>query len=404
MAGVGDLIREARERRGWSQSQLATLLNEASGHATLDGQYVSRWERGVRTPDEFWLGHLVGVLGLAPAQLDRARQQLPAERPQPIDLPALDALRRAVLAPLNRPGAEPDGPGPSVRDQLASEVTHAHRTYQLADYDAATRVLTPLLHRIDAVAAPAPVRAAAYLAGAKLASKLGDAALGWVVADRCVRAATESERSSLIGIAHYQLACALLGAGHLADAEATAATAVERLASAPPAERPDDPLSVHGALVLLLAVMAARRGDATTAETNLHAAGQLAEQLGRDSNRLWTAFGPTNVAIHELSVRVALGDATRGQQLGAALNTDAMPPVLRGRRSHVHLELGWAAVGHGEDALAVLHLLEAERVATQAVSRNAFAKDLVGTLLGRERQHATPGLRALAARAGVLAA
>jgi hypothetical protein len=49
-----------------------------------------------------------------------------------------------------------------------------------------------------------------------------------------------------------------------------------------------------------------------------------------------------------------------------------------------------------------LHLLEAERVAEQAVSRNAAARALLTTLLAGERKSATPGLRSLATRAGVL--
>lgn len=403
MTSIGALIKAARERRCWSQNRLATALNDASGHATLDGQYISRWERGARTPDDFWLRHLTRVLSLDLRQLDRAACRPLAAAPQPVDAPTLAGLRRAVLAPRGRSdasGREPGGDG----KRLEADVTLAHRTYQLADYDAAGRLLALLLHRIDAATVPASTRAAAYLASAKLASKLGDVALAWMVADRCLRLATETERPSLIGIAHYEVACALLGAGHLGDAERTAATAADRLAGAQPAERREDRLSVHGALLLLLAVMAARRGDAAVARANLTAASRLAEQLGQDGNRLWTAFGPTNVAIHELSVQVALGDTKRGMQLGAAIDTESLPPVLRGRRSHVHLELGWAAVGQGDDGLAVLHLLEAERVARQAVSRNAMAKDLVQTLLGRERQSATPGLRALAARAGVLAA
>src|SRR5215204_1555536 len=65
--------------------------------------------------------------------------------------------------------------------------------------------------------------------------------------------------------------------------------------------------------------------------------------LGRNDNRLWTAFGPANVAIHELSVQVALGDARRAFQLSETLDTDGLPAVLRGRRSQVHFELAWAA-------------------------------------------------------------
>ena len=129
---------------------------------------------------------------------------------------------------------------------------------------------------------------------------------------------------------------------------------------------------------------------------------QLADQLGQDGNWLWTGFGPTNVTIHELAVHVALGDSRTALQLGESIDTDALPAVLRGRRSQVHLELGQASVDQGNDSLAVLHLLEAERVAHQTVSRNSTARALLSTLITRERRGGTLGLRALAARAGVV--
>ncbi|MGH3852198.1 MAG: hypothetical protein ACRDR6_01595 [Pseudonocardiaceae bacterium] len=68
----------------------------------------------------------------------------------------------------------------------------------------------------------------------------------------------------------------------------------------------------------------------------------------------------------------------------------------------MNLEMGWAAAGQADDAVAVLHLLEAERVAEQSVSRNASARRLLSILLARERRGDTPGLRGLAARAGLL--
>ncbi|MDQ3789970.1 MAG: transcriptional regulator, partial [Actinomycetota bacterium] len=150
---------------------------------------------------------------------------------------------------------------------------------------------------------------------------------------------------------------------------------------------------IRGSLLLLLAIMAARRDDGPLATQRLQQATRLAHV---DRNHLWTAFGPTNVAIHELGVRVALGDTTTVVRI----DTDRLPPQLRGRRSQIHLELATAAAGRREDNLAVLHLLEAERVARQAIAHNATARRLVGELLARER--ATPGLCALALRAGVV--
>ena len=103
-----------------------------------------------------------------------------------------------------------------------------------------------------------------------------------------------------------------------------------------------------------------------------------------------------------MSVQSLLGNVKKAAQIAENINTDALPAVLRGRRSRVHLEMGWAAAGQADDALAILHLLEAKTVAEQAVTRNASARILLSTLMARERRGDTPGLRGLAARAGLL--
>jgi DNA-binding XRE family transcriptional regulator len=319
-------------------------------------------------------------------------------------LPVLDDLRHALLGHQAQLDGGPGMASPGAM-QVEAGVVQAHRLYQMADYDGAARLLPLVVRRLGADSrAPVPAKVAAYLGAAKLATKLGDAALAWVAADRSLRLATETERHALIGIANYQVACALLGSGHLADAEHTAASAVDQIASDSGSieQTAEEVLSARGALLLLLAIIAARRGDAPVTQRYLRDANQLADHLGQDGNWLWTAFGPTNIAIHELAVQVALGDSRKALRLGETIDTDGLPTVLRGRRSQVHLELGWASVGQGDDSLAVLHLLEAERVAKQTVSRNATARALLTTLVSRERKSVTPGLRALASRAGVL--
>ena len=85
----------------------------------------------------------------------------------------------------------------------------------------------------------------------------------------------------------------------------------------------------------------------------------LANALSEDANDGWTAFGR---------------------------------PLGRG--------LGYAQ--RKNDAAAVVNLMDAERVAPQIVRYNFVARDILRTLLKRERRTTTPGLRALATRAGVL--
>ncbi|HEY3610416.1 MAG TPA: helix-turn-helix transcriptional regulator [Pseudonocardiaceae bacterium] len=325
---------------------------------------------------------------------------------------SLDALRQVVLG--RAVVATSHIPFNIATTQAATR--EAHRLYQSADYDGAADLLPTLLWQLDRLADTndgsmnsvnlTQTMAAAYVAAAKLATKQADAGLAWVTADRALRQAQESGHHGLIGAAQYQVACALLRAGHEEDAEQLAVSTADDMTRRhmPPggAAHRQETLSVRGALLLLSAILAARRGDRTQAQQHLQNAWQLAEQLSVDGNWLWTAFGPTNVAIHEVAVRLDLGDTKQAVQLGAAIDTDCLPKVLAGRRSQVHLDLARAAVQQEEDGLAVLHLLEGERVAAQVISRNAAARSLLSTLLGRERTGATPGLRALAARADVL--
>ncbi|MGH3812561.1 MAG: hypothetical protein ACRDUV_08905 [Pseudonocardiaceae bacterium] len=292
-----------------------------------------------------------------------------------------------------------------------------HRLYQMADYDAAAQLLPVVLTRLhrsgdtdsnhdECLVGTLTTRhttAVAYIAAAKLATKFGDVVLASVTADRAMTAAKNCEHPALVGVATYQVAAALLLTGEPAAAEQILTVAAENIAGVAATPRlkcrREEALSAQGSLVLLLAIIAARRGDDKVAQKTLRDADQLAGHLGGDDNWLWTAFGPTNVAIHQLSVQSGIGNTKKAMQLGEAIETDSLPAVLRGRRSQVHLELSWAAAGQGDDTLAVLHLLEAERVAEQAVSRNSSARTLLSMLLARERRSVTPGLRGLASRA-----
>lgn len=71
MTSVGNRIRSAREARGWSQARLAAALSQATGRDTVDRHYVSRWERGERTP-RYWLPVVARVLRLSLAELEQA--------------------------------------------------------------------------------------------------------------------------------------------------------------------------------------------------------------------------------------------------------------------------------------------------------------------------------------------
>lgn len=244
--------------------------------------------------------------------------------------------------------------------------------------------------------------ARANLVASKLAVKRGDAVLASLTADRASTWAARLCDPVLISAAAYQLTCALTRSRDLADAERVAMTAHDSLArhslSATAAA-----LSVRGALLLQAAIVAALQGDHATARLRLRGADDLATQVGVDGNEVWTAFGPTNVLLHRLGVAIALGEHARAIQVGRHIDTTTMPAALRSRRAQVHLDL---AAAHGRirtgAAQAVLHLLEAERLAPQVIGTNVDVRVLILFLLHGERRSATPGLRALAQRGGVI--
>jgi hypothetical protein len=148
-----------------------------------------------------------------------------------------------------------------------------------------------------------------------------------------------------------------------------------------------DLLSAHGSLLLLAAIIAARQGQPRDACLRLAEAQRLAEELGSDRNRLWVAFGPTNVVIHSVSAAVRAGNPDRALEIGVRLDTSRLPTALVGRRAQVHLDLAAAtAMGTDGSSVAVLHLLEAERVAPEAVRANVQAGSLLLDLLAAVRR------------------
>ncbi|WP_343067095.1 helix-turn-helix transcriptional regulator [Streptomyces rectiverticillatus] len=92
--GIGELVRDLRKARGWSQGRLATEINDAFG-TTLTREYVSGWERGKVRPGPFYLRALSQVLGVPEAALQAGG---------PADGATTAALAPAVASDLLRMG------------------------------------------------------------------------------------------------------------------------------------------------------------------------------------------------------------------------------------------------------------------------------------------------------------
>ncbi|GAA3224532.1 helix-turn-helix transcriptional regulator [Pseudonocardia petroleophila] len=392
---IGERIRIYRLRRGLSQRQLAGLVQRSES-------WLSQVERGIRSVDK--LSVLIDI-----AKVLHVKVETLSGRPfalAPNGDPELDGLAAIQDALGAYPGLGVTTPRPAKLSDIERLTTEVHLRYQSADYGAATRILPSLIMSVDGLVAESrgderrralELQSSVYVAAAKLVTKVGNAELAWLTADRAAGAALHAESPALGAAAAYQVACAFLKNDRLDEAEAIALITAENLDDDSPAG-----LSLRGALTLIAAVIAGRRNDRGEAMERLQRAQLLADQLGEDANHGWTAFGPTNVAIHRVSTAAELGDAASAIAQAEVVDVASLPSGLLSRRAQVHIDMAWAYCQWRADAEAVVNLLEAERVAPQTLRYNVLVRELLREMLKRERRTATPGLRAIAGRAGVL--
>ncbi|MFG3582230.1 helix-turn-helix transcriptional regulator [Micromonospora chersina] len=406
---------QRRKAVGYSQERLAGLLG-------VERSTVVRWENAETDPQPWHRSRIASALGVTLEQLDDmlVDVSVAAHRGQAMGDesrdPASGATRPELLNDLRAflttyLGATNELAQSPVEVRRA--VGRVHNLYQRASYTSAARLLPDVLSQATALTTSSTgmhrgsafrLLAAAYIAASKLAAKVGDGDTALLTADRASTAAQLASDQALAAVAAYQAACGLLRLpGRTAEAEQVVLGTIDRLADAGPGGDPDL-LSAQGALLLLAAVLAAGQGNTRAAGQFLTRADGLATVLGSDRNRLWTGFGPTNVVIHAVSAAVRAGNADQALEIGSQLNTSRMPRGLVGRRAQVHVDLAAAALmSSGDRSVSILHLLEAERVAVEAVHANVQARALLLDLLAKERRAATPGLRPLAERAGLLA-
>ena len=92
-------------------------------------------------------------------------------------------------------------------------------------------------------------------------------------------------------------------------------------------------ISVYGTQFLTGAVAAARTEDRPSATAFLTEAQESASQLGKDSNAMWTAFGPTNVAIHRMTAAIELGDVQVAVDLAPRIDASELHTERRVRHA-----------------------------------------------------------------------
>ncbi|WP_329429200.1 helix-turn-helix domain-containing protein [Streptosporangium sp. NBC_01495] len=397
---IGQRIARTRRRRGLSQSVLAGLIGRSES-------WLSQVERGTRSMDSHSvISALAETLGLTADELTTTKTDTMTQ------YQATSGIRQAMMGydglsslidPRHAEGT------PESLTWLRHEIRVVNRLYQATSYDEVGRRLPGLIVATELGSRHAPakrrgayqtLRSLTYHCATTTLRRVGEAELAWMAADRSLAAAEEAEQALLVAVSAYRLGYVFVRLREHDRALQVVLRAADALRRA--FRRPDPrSLSVLGALNLVAVTAAAAQYDQVAVRTFLAEARRMAERIGEDRNDFWTAFGLTNVTIHEVSAAVEFGDARQAVRKGETLNTADLAAGLVGRRAQVHLDLARAYAVQRKDAASVNMLLEAERLSPELVRYGGRPRELLTQLLKREHRPSTPQLRGLAVRAGI---
>jgi transcriptional regulator with XRE-family HTH domain len=386
---IGERVAWYRRRRGMSQEVLAGLVGRTAdwlgkvenNRADLDRLSVIK---SLADALDVQLGDLLAE----PSLLDWT---------QDVKGRTVSALREALmdyrqLSPLL--SGDTNGFRPDL-EVLKQEVGDAWTAFQEGRFARAARMVPSVLslaqaatrsHSGDQQLEASKLLAMAYQSAAQVLTKIGETELAWIAADRGLTAAQESGDPIIIGSLFRSVTHCLLSNGRFDSAKQLTADAAGFLQPHVATASPEF-LSIYGTLFLAGSVAAARSEDRATTRTFLAEAEESARRLGEDANHMWTAFGPTNVAIHRVGAAMELGDVQLALDQGPQLDTSQMPTERRVRHA-LEVARAYAARNQTDEALSLI--LDAEKLAPEQVRYHFIPRQLVTSWI--RRQHGKPSL------------
>lgn len=398
---IGQRVAWYRRRRGMSQEILAGRVDR-----TVD--WLSKIEN-----DRIELDRLSVIKALADA-LDITLGDLLAE-PSLLEWSndtgtrTLPALRAALMdyRRITSPTQTFEGPVPTLA-ALDHEVGALWSAYQASRFGYVATLLPSTLAKLQSAAdyygtmnhgQAHRLLALAYQLASVQLTKFGEVELAWIAADRGLMVARTIDdivvKSSLLrSVVH-----ALLASGRFHEAVQMATDTADFLEDHLSGAT-DELLAVAGTLYLGGSMAAARDDDPSTTRAFLRSADDIARRLGRDANLVWTAFGPTNVAIHRVATAAELGDIQVAVDLGPGLDTSALPMERRVRHA---LEVARALSAWNRVEEAMSTILDAEQLGPEQVRYHYLSRQLVLTWVRKQRGKPPTVLAELANRIGVFA-
>lgn len=402
---VGRQVARWRQRRGLTRQQFADLCGRSPS-------WVDKIERGERALLRLpMLERVAEVLNISVDALTNPDQAQAAASAclDPFEVLAIrEVLQRydAITTLLHSPMAADKMVD---IDRVRRQVAYAWSSFQNGNYSMLGSVLPSLLREAqDGVAQHSAgereeariALSEAYQVTASALWKIKEVDLAWLAAERALMLAEAVGDSLLVSDAARRVAQGLMATNHSDQALSLLRADIDRLepgigtASA-------EYLSLYGMLFLLGGVVAARQGDAATAR-ELHSEGLgIAGRLGDDRNERWTAFGPTNVVLHQVAALVDLGDGSAAVEAADRARPEGLAKLPRERRANFFVDVARGHALKGKRDQAVVALLQAEQVARDEVRCRPVALNLIADLLRQGQGKPPLTLRLLAARVGL---
>lgn len=394
---TGALVRLYRIQRRMSTVSLAT-------HAGITVRYLEMIEADSKTPSLPVLRTLAKVLGVRTSALVG---EAPSEDYEGPVNPRLAEVERALFT--YRSVALTDPRQLPTLEELGEQISAAKHAWYTSPskYSDALRVLPDLIvnseravHEYGRSEQACRQISELYQLARQVLKHLGRVDLGGLVSDRAIRYAEETEDPLLIAAATWSLGHALLSDDMPAGSLEVAMKGREALEPLLPDGTPEH-FSLYGGLLLVGAIASLRTGDPWRARELLREpAHQAAVRVGEGHNYHQTVFGPTNVAIHMVSVEHEQGEISEALRLADNVDISQIPSLER-KTSHLY-QVAQCYTCRNNDAAVFVHLKIAERLCPQDFQHTRGVRSMVSTLVKRAKPSYAPEVREFAGRIGLL--
>ncbi|MGW5689381.1 helix-turn-helix domain-containing protein, partial [Nonomuraea sp. NPDC003754] len=361
-SGIGRRIAYHRSVARLTQQQLADAANIHVGT-------LRKVERGARGPGDGVLEAIAAALRIDPSILLADQAQASSRIQQ-----ALPILSAAIAA-YDMPEDGSVRPMPELRAKVADAVTWRLAAQYVRIARELPALLTELLRALHTAPAHERPDVAALVVSAcrsadAIAYKFGAYDLSARLIELMRWAAPYANDRVLDAAVAYVRTETFFAAGRHDRGLHALETAIDTAPS------PDhaNTRAARGALHMRAAVIAGRAGSAAAADTHLAEARLLADQVPEGIYG-GTAFGPSSVRIHEVSIAVSLGSDHVHRALEVAREWAPPRDLPAERRSGFYIELGRAQLWAGLPDDAFESLKVARKIAPQHTRDHRWVRE-----------------------------